>query len=76
MDSRHSWVMFVSSNSTNIACADASYNFVRESLNLKVSPGVEIMLLFADIYFRSAIFSKKIYPPRFIAWTSITYSAH
>ena len=56
--------------------SDASYNFVRESLNLKVSPGVEIMLLFADIYFRSAIFMKKIYPPRFIAWTSITYSAH
>ena len=52
--------------------SDASYNFVRESLNLKVSPGVEIMLLFADIYFRSAIFVKKIYPPRFIAWTSIT----
>ena len=53
-----------------------SYNFVRESLNLKDSPGVEIMLLFVHIYFRSAIFVKKIFPPRFIAWTSITYSTH
>ena len=41
-----------------------SYNFVRESLNLKDSPGVEIMLLFAAYLFSFGYFREKDFPTK------------